>query len=495
MRRAILLVLLLVTFCGVVYAQPTPPKPLCVVDYTPGEDAYCAPNDPCGAYLETGTAATRGDIHWCNPADNLFDLVQQYSRTGKAGEVAFTEDPVFTDVLEVCDAATDTCVKLDCSSGTMCELTLEGLSTEELYITNDAGRIVLEPCDGGGACGGTTSELWGKTHKLSIGHGTAADVQIQFDLDTDRYLTWDESDDQFEFTDDLEITGSVDPTAYCKAPAEAIDADQDTNDEIAVDATEETVTFDFDSDGTIDYRIGKGLSWYSYDCLGDSVPSEMTQTGTQVRHEVNVNWGLCRGYTTAAANSDFIGGFFYSNGSGNAYDPQNLRVFEARVASEQATDYIMQVGAIKAATSGNAYTIQRGLYFVCATAGMDIDGNGAAGSANDLNWWAVATSGDTDHTGDICATLSGVQCATYTAVNTEAWNTEVSCDDIDQFWELAIVGNAAGSSYAFYVDGTLEATFTTYVPTTTIDGAGVWLETTAAAIKYMHTDYYKIAHD
>jgi hypothetical protein len=145
MRRAILLVLLLVTFCGVVYAQPTPPKPLCVVDYTPGEDAYCAPNDPCGAYLETGTAATRGDIHWCNPADNLFDLVQQYSRTGKAGEVAFTEDPQFTDRLELCDAASNTCIYLDCSSGTSCEVSMEGQSTEILTVENDDGQIRFEP--------------------------------------------------------------------------------------------------------------------------------------------------------------------------------------------------------------------------------------------------------------------------------------------------------------------------------------------------------------
>jgi hypothetical protein len=299
-------------------------------------------------------------------------------------------------------------------------------------------------------------------------------------------------------TDDLEITGSVDPTAYCKAPAEAIDEDSDGTNEIDIDSTEKTALYDFDDDGTTDHIMGKDLNWFSYDCMGDSVPAQYTSVGTQLRHGEQNCWGLCRGYTTAAANSDFQGGFQYGGGMNSAaYDPQQMRVFETRVASEQATDYIMVVGMLKGITTNDIDTIQRGVYFICATAGHDIDGSGAAGSTEDLKWWAVAQNNDTDHTGDICSGTSGTppQCSGYTAVNTEAWNTDVSCDDVDQFWELKIVCNAAGSSCEMWLDGTLEVTFSTQIPTAALNGAGYWLETQAAAIKYMQIDYIKVAHD
>jgi len=166
------------------------PKVLCVVEYAPSEEGdWCSLSsmDNCGAYLVTGEAATRGNIHWCDPNDSLTDLVQQFSRSGKDGEVAFTEDPLFYDLLEVCDFADDTCVKVDCSLGTECRLFMEGLSTEPLVIENDAGQIRLEPCTGGGACGGTTSDIVAYTAKLWVGKGSAADIAIAFDLDTDQY--------------------------------------------------------------------------------------------------------------------------------------------------------------------------------------------------------------------------------------------------------------------------------------------------------------------
>ena len=101
----------------------------------------------------------------------------------------------------------------------------------------------------------------------------------------------------------------------------------------------------------------------------------------------------------------------------------------------------------------------------------DCDGSGAHAAADEV-WIAVCQNVDTDDTGDICDTSSGSpwQCDTYTAVNTEAFNTGISATGGVSDWnKFRFEQEPGAASIRFFANGSLVHTFTTNIPDGTTD--------------------------
>jgi hypothetical protein len=276
----------------------------------------------------------------------------------------------------------------------------------------------------------------------------------------------------------------------------AIDTDRDGTSELSADGTD-ALEFDLDDDGVVDFRIIKDTVVEAYDCMGKPVNAAYNITGTNTAVQPNGRRiGVCEGKTGAVGGNDSIIGFGGSANTTVEYGDEDLyRQVRMAVAGMEATEFRLVAGLVISDANLDQLTIDRGAYFLCAPAD-DVDGNAAAGSANDLNWWVVVQNDDTDDTGVICTDLTGVQCDNYTAVNTTAWNTEVSCDGgAESEWaDLRIDINAAGTSYDFYVNDTLEVTVTTNIPADDYYGAVVWIETNEAVLKRVHIDYIEVTH-
>jgi hypothetical protein len=179
---------------------------------------------------------------------------------------------------------------------------------------------------------------------------------------------------------------------------------------------------------------------------------------------------LYRRFSSVSATTGSDAYLTYSNTSSTTqtyFDAE--RFIEARYGGMNgiSTTWRMYFGTIITDTNQDFLTIDHGIYWWCATLD-DLDGDGTAGSANDLTWWAITSDGDTDDTGDLCASggynATTKTCDSYTAVNTTATNSEISCDSDYEHVNLMIRQVPDGSEVRFYAENALVATHTTNIP-------------------------------
>jgi hypothetical protein len=281
--------------------------------------------------------------------------------------------------------------------------------------------------------------------------------------------------------------------------APCLDGDADGTCELSIDQSDDSIDLDLDDDGVVEKRIIKDEVCQVLDMLGDNADSMWNMRGTLTPHDDPTNSGRIGIYdhiSGSSAGDEFIGGFGRTtNQSAQEADPAKLNSLRAGVAPVDTSNFRMYVGSFRVDSgSANYIAMEHGYYFLCAPAD-DVDGDGTPGSANDLNWWAVQQDGDTDDTGDICATLTGVQCATYTAAFTEAWNTEVPCTGGTDWADLGIIFNSL-SSVEYWVNGVKEATLTTNGPSTHMMASLLVVgETTDASTFTAYYDYLEVCHD
>jgi hypothetical protein len=286
--------------------------------------------------------------------------------------------------------------------------------------------------------------------------------------------------------------------------AAAIDADQDTVDEVSI--SDSAVLLDGDDDGIAlaSERVITDSITMTYNCEGDNltaVDHYFHASGSNLL--AGSNYGgrqVCRNYTGASDGDDSIMGFGLNAATTGAnLDFDRFNQFGASIAVLETSAYCGAVGFLSSSTSQDIMTLDLGCYFYCCP-DVDIDGDGTTGDGGDTDddkWWFVCQDGDTDNSGELCATQSGSpsQCDTYQATNTEAWNTGVDCENIYEFHRLQMEINQAASSVAAYVDGTLEATFTTELPSSYIYAPVVWWEAQEAVNKRVFVDWIEVNHD
>ena len=181
-------------------------------------------------------------------------------------------------------------------------------------------------------------------------------------------------------------------------------------------------------------------------------------------------------------------------------DPDAIISIRGTVDKNYTTTGRFIFGAFSSATNADFSTLDEGIYFLCAP-GDDVDGDGTPGSTNDDYWWTVTQDGDTDTSGDICATLTGAQCATYTAVNTTATNTEIGCAGVGANpITYEIRKDPDNSEVRFYMDLVLVATHTTNI----IGGVdadkqatllGMWAEASTTTSLNYYMNYMAITID
>lgn len=276
-----------------------------------------------------------------------------------------------------------------------------------------------------------------------------------------------------------------------------IDVDGDSTCEVTSLVADEVLHFDYDDDGTVDKREYKNEVEYLWDCVGDYGNPKYGMWGStsMISTSTAERFGVCSQTSAATTDEQAIFGFGRTSTNSTGFmNPRYLLSAKAGFANVQTINYRTFFGLLKTDTNNDWITVENGIYFTCAPVD-DVDGNGTPNSTNDGYWWAVTSNGDTDHSGDICATLSGVQCATYTATVTTAWNTEVSCNGGTGEWtDLLIEMDPDAASVRFYVNGTLETTITTNIPTGDLWALAVVTETEDNVSAVLYIDYLGWTH-
>jgi hypothetical protein len=348
--------------------------------------------------------------------------------------------------------------------------------------------------------------------------GTGADLFVQDDLEVEGTLFLHETINLEGATADgnqviiqvgadpgadvtLTLPTTTGTLALTSGSVASLDSDGDGNPEFATNVTDETIELDLDSDGTIDRRRHRREICTDYGFWGDNVANELFVAGTSgvYRNATSGNYGAWRNYTSSSTNADAAGGMFrLSTTTSGALDPADLLYYRWVGSFNYALGgYRAYTGILHTATSANWLTINKGIYFSCAPVD-DIDNSGAGAGTIDKHLWACASNGDTDSSGKICATMSGNQCATYTATNTTCWNTEVTCDAASEvFLDLEIECEKDYSECRYYVDGALETTISTNLPTagTLLWGAGWAIENGGFSSKNLSIDHFEVCHE
>ncbi|MHC4179748.1 MAG: hypothetical protein ACYSWU_19745, partial [Planctomycetota bacterium] len=290
---------------------------------------------------------------------------------------------------------------------------------------------------------------------------------------------------------------------YVLAPAESIDTDQDGTDEVSI--SDGKVFLDGNDDGvaTGRERVIPNSVDYGFYCQGDALDAMWFHASGATIETHSSNYGgrpVCSNYTGAGAGNDSIMGMAKNAATIiHGIDMSRYNQFGASIAVRETSAYLGAVGFLTSSTNQNALTLDMGCYFYCCPA-CDIDGDGTTGDGGDTDddhWWAVCQNGDTDSSGDLCDTTSGspVQCATYQATNTTAWNTDVDCENIYEFHVLEMEIDAAAANVSFYVDGALETTMSTNIPASYVYAPVVWWEAQEAVDKRVFVDWIEVNHD
>ena len=147
--------------------------------------------DPVCADFTTDLGATAGDLLFVNPDGTPVGVLKTSPTLSTAG----VGDLTFTD------SAGDTTLLIRCTA-TACEITGTGVNKEDLTITSGDGKIILDPSQPcSGACGPSDDDVVLITDRVIIGQAVDEDVEIRFDMATDRIFKWNNADTVFDFSE------------------------------------------------------------------------------------------------------------------------------------------------------------------------------------------------------------------------------------------------------------------------------------------------------